>query len=82
MNQEVAQEIFTSLGCTVDIVADGEAAVKAFDSGTYDVIFLDCQMPGMDGYAAAKEIRKREAKGKRIPIIAMTGSTPQAPIID
>ena len=72
VNQEVAQEIFTSLGCTVDIVADGEAAVKAFDSGTYDVIFLDCQMPGMDGYAAAKEIRKREAKGKRIPIIAMT----------
>lgn len=72
VNQQVAAEIFKSLGCTVDIAANGEEGVKMASAGKYDVIFMDCQMPVMDGYTATAEIRRRQQPGEHIPIIAMT----------
>jgi signal transduction histidine kinase/CheY-like chemotaxis protein/HPt (histidine-containing phosphotransfer) domain-containing protein len=74
VNQQVAIEIFKSLGCTVDIAANGEEGAKMAFDASYDVIFMDCQMPIMDGYAATAEIRRREQSGSRIPIIAMTAN--------
>jgi len=72
VNQEVAIEILKHLGCEVDMAGNGEEAVAMHARGSYDIIFMDCQMPRMDGYAATRLIRKREGDGEHIPIIAMT----------
>lgn len=57
---------------TCDIAVNGVEALKAYEDKEYDIIFMDCQMPIMDGYEATREIRKIEAFQKHIPIIAMT----------
>ncbi|HTV26980.1 MAG TPA: response regulator [Xanthobacteraceae bacterium] len=75
INQEIAREHLTSFGCRVDAVSDGEAALVAFAAHDYDVIVMDCLMPGVDGFEAARRIREREAANgvrRRVPIIALT----------
>ena len=72
VNQEVASEILKSIGCTVQIATNGEEAVSLFQSHSYDLIFMDCQMPVMDGFAATAEIRRLEAGDRHMPVIAMT----------
>ncbi|WP_160690852.1 response regulator [Clostridium sp. C2-6-12] len=57
---------------TCDVAINGKEALKAYKDNEYDVIFMDCQMPIMDGYEATREIRKIENLKKHIPIIAMT----------
>ena len=78
INQLVAVRAVHSLGYAADAVAGGEAALEALSQVAYDAILMDCQMPGMDGFQVAGEIRTREASqgGKRIPIIAMTANGP------
>jgi CheY-like chemotaxis protein len=71
VNQKVACRTLETLGFHVDVASDGKAAFEAWESGRYDVILMDCQMPVMDGYEATREIRARES-GPRIPIIALT----------
>lgn len=61
------------LGCTVTRVADGKQAVAQCAEGDFDIIFMDCQMPVMDGYTAAEKIREL-LPDKQIPIIALTGN--------
>jgi two-component system sensor histidine kinase/response regulator len=72
INQEVIVEVLSDLGYTADIVANGRRAVEAWENGSYPMILMDCQMPELDGYAAAREIREREAGGQRVAIIAVT----------
>ncbi|MRR55237.1 MAG: response regulator [Deltaproteobacteria bacterium] len=76
VNQEVGKLILECLDCQVDVVEDGACAVEAVFSNNYDLVFMDCQMPEVDGYEATKMIRKRESfTGKerpRVPIIALT----------
>jgi len=60
------------MGYKVDIVSNGEEAVAAWATGRFHAILMDCQMPVMDGYQAAREIRLREGGARRIPIIALT----------
>jgi Signal transduction histidine kinase len=57
---------------TCDVALNGQEALKAYKEKEYDVIFMDCQMPIMDGYEATREIRRIEDLKKHIPIIAMT----------
>ena len=76
-NQIMAMRQLEKLGCGVHIVSNGLQAVKsvAYSAGRYDVVFMDCQMPEMDGFSATREIRKSEVtSGRHVPIIAMTAN--------
>lgn len=72
VNQKVALRLLEKLDYRVDVVADGLAAVAAWQTGKFDLIIMDCQMPQMDGYAATREIRRLEAGQRHIPIVALT----------
>ncbi len=74
VNQLVAIKLLQKLGFHADAVADGSEAVKTLDSIPYDLVFMDVQMPQMDGMEATREIRKRPPASINfgIPIIAMT----------
>ncbi|HTE39217.1 MAG TPA: response regulator [Steroidobacteraceae bacterium] len=72
VNQKVACRTLEKLGLRVDIANNGQAAVDAWKSDRYDLIFMDCQMPVLDGYEATRSIRAQEAPGRRIPIVALT----------
>jgi CheY-like chemotaxis protein/HPt (histidine-containing phosphotransfer) domain-containing protein len=74
-NQEVAQGMLRKLGCRVDLVSNGREALHAFSRSAYDLVFMDCQMPVLDGYQATADIRCQEKnKGdiQHTPIIALT----------
>ena len=76
-NQEVAIGMLEKLGCKVTLAIDGLEAIEAVAEKSFDVVFMDCQMPVMDGYQATTAIRIREAKEggvKHIPIIALTAN--------
>jgi len=74
INQVVAVSLLAHLGCTVDVAADGREAVRRWSEGAYDLIFMDCQMPEMDGMEATRAIRASEREGSRIPIVALTAN--------
>ncbi|MFK7916211.1 MAG: ATP-binding protein, partial [Pseudomonadales bacterium] len=76
VNQTVARKLIEKLGCQVTIAANGQEAVEQWHNARYDLIFMDCQMPTVDGFDATRKIRSAEARkhGPRIPIIAMTAN--------
>lgn len=73
-NQKIAREMLQLLDMEVDIASNGREAVEKFKSGKFTLIFMDCQMPIMDGFAATREIREFEEHHKlaSIPIVALT----------
>ncbi|MGR3219487.1 MAG: response regulator, partial [Candidatus Anammoxibacter sp.] len=60
VNQEVAIGNFEQFGCAVELAKDGSEAVQMFKENEYDIVFMDCQMPVMDGFEATKLIREHE----------------------
>jgi PAS domain S-box-containing protein len=74
VNQKVAMRMLEKLQCSVEVVSDGLAAVEAWRTGNFDLILMDCQMPGMDGYEATREIRQLEQGQRHITIVALTAN--------
>jgi CheY-like chemotaxis protein len=72
INQKVAVRMLERFGLRADVAANGRETVRMFEMLPYDLVFMDCQMPEMDGYDAAREIRRREGPTRHVAIIAMT----------
>ena len=84
VNQTVAVEFLEKFGYRADVAHNGREAIEAVARQPYAAVFMDCQMPELDGFAATRQIREWESRqqptpdklrGQRIPIIAMTAST-------
>ncbi len=84
VNQEVAREVLMDAGCRIDVVSNGAEAVRAVEGhlrqDRYDVVLMDCQMPELDGFEAARRIRELEQSrngadgARRLPIVALTAN--------
>ncbi|MEA2301445.1 MAG: two-component system, sensor histidine kinase and response regulator, partial [Solirubrobacteraceae bacterium] len=74
VNQLVAVRLLEKRGFRVDVAADGRQALEMHERRRYDAIFMDCQMPELDGYEATGEVRRREGAERHTPIIAMTAN--------
>ena len=67
--------MLTKLGCTLDVAENGREALDRLAHGHYDIVFMDCQMPVMDGFEATAGIRKLELNtGRRQVVIALTAN--------
>ena len=72
VNQLVIEKMLTKRGVEVDIANDGVEALAKLQAGAYAAVFMDCQMPNLDGYSTTARIREGEPAGERLPVIAMT----------
>jgi CheY-like chemotaxis protein len=72
VNQEVLRESLAQLGYRAHVVENGQLALDALQEKSYPLVFMDCQMPVLDGYQAARAIRVRESGQAHVPIIAVT----------
>jgi signal transduction histidine kinase/CheY-like chemotaxis protein/HPt (histidine-containing phosphotransfer) domain-containing protein len=73
VNVKLALGILERTGCDVVIAEHGQRAVEWLEQGSFDLVFMDVQMPVMDGFEATRRIREREqSTGRHVPIVAMT----------
>ena len=74
VNQMVARALLERAGCVVEVAANGQEVVAMSAQRSFEVIFMDCQMPVLDGFAATAAIRRREGDAQHTPVIAMTAN--------
>jgi len=75
VNQKIALRMLAGLGTEATLAQDGFQVLQALEGAPFDLVLMDCQMPGMDGFTATARIRERErAGGGHLPIIAMTAN--------
>ena len=72
VNQKLARRLLEKAGVRVETAVNGREAVERWSTGDYKVVFMDCQMPEMDGFEATAQIRRLEGASRHTPIIAMT----------
>ncbi len=83
VNREVASGMLETFACRIDFAENGREALAATETKKYDLVFMDCQMPEMDGLTATRLIRERESKAMsvarvpRVPIVALTAHAMQ-----
>jgi two-component system, sensor histidine kinase and response regulator len=73
-NRKLIRRVVQRAGYECDEVANGQEALLACEQRHYDLILMDCQMPGLDGYAATRELRRRETGRKHTVVVALTAS--------
>ncbi|WP_168204267.1 response regulator [Aliikangiella coralliicola] len=73
-NQKVASLFLKKLGYEVDIAENGRQAFELATGNPYALVFMDCQMPVMDGFEATRKIRHQQGPNQKIPIIALTAN--------
>lgn len=79
INQKVGKRMLEALGCRVDVAANGAEALQLWGRATYDLVFMDCDMPVMNGYDATREIRRHESDhSRRTPIVALSADATPA----
>lgn len=74
INQKVAVKMLEKLGYRINVAGNGKEALLALARQTYHLVFMDCQMPELDGFETTKLIRAHEQAGQHLPIIAMTAN--------
>jgi PAS domain S-box-containing protein len=72
VNQKIGVRLLEKCGCRVDLASNGKEAVEMAGRFSYDLIFMDCGMPEMDGFDASRSIRSNEDNGTGVPIVALT----------
>ncbi len=74
VNIQFAKSALEYFKCSVDVARNGYEAIEAYTRNTYDLVFMDCQMPEMDGYEAAMRIKEMQGNGdsRFVPVIALT----------
>ena len=72
VNRKLALLILRKFGCRVDVAENGQEAADLALHAPYDLIFMDCRMPEMDGFEACRIIRSRDSPGRHVPIVALT----------
>jgi two-component system sensor histidine kinase/response regulator len=72
VNQKVVIGLLKKLACRFEVAASGKEALVKIAALSYDLVFMDCEMPEMDGYEATRRIRNGEGTGRHLPIVAMT----------
>lgn len=77
INLELATEMLRIMECDVDMAEDGQEAIDLCKNNNYAVIFMDIQMPKIDGYTATKMIREMEGDDKHTVIVAITANALQ-----
>jgi CheY-like chemotaxis protein len=76
VNRALTQRLLEKLGCQVTTATDGQQALEAWQQGNFDLIFMDCMMPRLDGYEATRQLRAQEARSgaEHTPVVALTAS--------
>jgi PAS domain S-box-containing protein len=75
LNLRLAVRVLETFGLEVAVAIDGESAIEMVESQPFDLVLMDCLMPGMDGFEATRRIRERETgSGRRLPIVALTAN--------
>ena len=74
VNQKVAVKMLEKLGCRVDLAGNGMEALAAICRHQYPLVFMDCQMPDLDGLETTRLLRSQEKPGEHLPVIAMTAN--------
>lgn len=74
VNQQLAKRMLEKMGCTVDVAENGNEVMEKLELADYDIIFMDVQMPEMNGYEATQAIREKEGDAKHTTIVAITAN--------